>query len=53
MDEKSQARFATAYIDACDSAVARENAPPHTSYSLNSFKGAYIGDYIGEDYRSY
>ena len=25
----------------------------HMSYSLNSPKGAYIGDYIGEYYRDY
>ena len=23
----------------------------HVSYSLNSLKGGYIGDYIGDDYR--
>ena len=23
----------------------------YTSYSLNSLKGGYIGDYIGDDYR--
>ena len=25
----------------------------YTSYSLNSSKGGYIGDYIGESYRGY
>ena len=23
----------------------------HMSYSLNSFKGGYIGDYIGDDFK--
>ena len=44
------------------SGSAKVEPPPTTtsatlevymSYSLNSFKGAYIGDYIGDYYRGY
>ena len=27
--------------------------PPYKSYSLNSFKGGYIGDYMSEFFRGY
>ena len=27
--------------------------PLHVSYSLNSLKGGYIGDHIGDYYRAY
>ena len=42
--------------EALDSLQLAEEATgeyPHKSYSLNSLKGGYIGDHIGDYYRGY
>ena len=33
--------------------MSRQEEGTHMSYSLNSLKGGYMGDYIGDYYRAY
>ena len=42
------------YVEGQADLVSRLVTPlTHMSYSLNSLKGCYIGDYIGNYYRGY